>query len=474
MTSLYTTLAQNGAVGRSLLDCDECKKPLYMSVCALTRISDGPKTTGFVSAKHPDQQWDERNIEYYDSDGKKQYGVPDVFICPLSQSIMVDPVIASDSHTYEFSWLQAYANQALTTEMISPLTREIMDPTLKVYNNIVLRGMIYEFVQNHGGKLQIYQPIIPRFLEIVRINNGEGMGYIIPGQVSHYTVSDTIDGTFFWACTTVPNYERHNEHQKVFLKGFGPRHLSLNFSLMFVSNQSFISSMEWCGALLYITVFSPDLKDGGLWVYNSSGILYHRGEGRLSIKSSALVQHEDGTLKYILLHEHINRGSEDRLYTLEQRVTASTVAYDFRTLSLVREDIREIGVVGNYIVALSNSGLMKYNQLEYPWEGSFDTRLGTELLPIPPNVSTSSYMVTGSGMFAVFTMTMDRTHLNAIVYDSTGKKLVEGNIPNEPYRREWKDFKAEGRSIMPKSGEDSTFSIFFMASNRLNEVQFVI
>jgi hypothetical protein len=117
---------------------------------------------------------------------------------------------------------------------------------------------------------------------------------------------------------------------------------------------------------------------------------------------------------------------------------------------------------------------MKYNQLEYPWEGSFDTRLGTELLPIPPNVSTSSYMVTGSGMFAVFMMTTDLTHLSAIVYDSSGKKLVKGNIPNEPYLPKWMDFNVEGRSIIPKSGEDSTFSIFFMAFNRLNEVQFVI
>jgi hypothetical protein len=488
MTSLYTTLAQNGAVGRSLLDCDECKKPLYMSVCALTRISDGPKTTGFVSAEHPEQEWDELNVKYYDSNGETKRGVPESFICPISYAVMVDPVVAPDNQTYDFSSLQDYANRAPATGMISPTTRELMDPTLKVYNNIALRGMIYEFVQKHGGELQTkpVEPIIPGFLYMWDDVQWYGPGtegpdtefwtQIRQGEISHYAVSDIeMGGTFYWACNIVQHNERCG---KVFLKGFGPRPYSLDFSLKFASRDSFISSMEWSETLLYITVDSTDLQDGGLWVYTTSGTRKARGNGRKRITSSALVQHDNGTLKYILQHQDINTSIHSypqsfQIYALDEYVAASTFDYDIRAVSLIREDIREIGVVGNDIVALLKSGaVMKYTQSE-DVNGRFDTNLGTELVPQRPSVWRPTYIVTGCGMFAVFTVDYTK-NLSAIVYDSTGKKLVKGNIPCEPYLPKWMDFNVEGRGIIPKSGEDGTFSIFFMASNRLNEVQFVI
>jgi hypothetical protein len=468
MTSLYTTLAQNGAVGRNLLHCNQCEKPFTMSSCKLDRPKNSTTTEGYTDKYDTSVVWDDRNI-------------PHRFICPINLSIMVDPVIASDGVTYEYQSLVRHAAAATdAANLVSPMTRKKLNTT--VYENLVLRGEIYEFVQRHGGKLET-KPIIPGFRDISR--GLKSLSLDRADRVSHYAVSDTtMDGTFYWACTAISTPTQ--PYQNVFIKGFGPSDTtSLQFSIPFASETSRISSMEWCIGWrdeedtmdLYITVSSKDLQDGGLWVYDCSGNRIGRKSDRQQITSSAIVQHDDGSLQHILQYQPIQVDYQriGQMYTLDE--SFNDTEFHIVANSSVRSDIIQIGVVGLDIVALLESRVvLKYINLSHlkGFYGDFNTTREIELVPKPLDDWTHLFMVTGSGMFAVFTMTMDRTHLSAIVYDSTGKKLVEGNIPNEPYRREWKDFKAEGRSIMPKSGEDSTFSIFFMASNRLNEVQFVI
>jgi hypothetical protein len=500
MTSLYTTLAQNGAVGRGLLDCDECKKPLYMSAHALHRTSSAPKTIGFISKENPELEWDESNAVYYDSNGKEQRGVPDDFICPLSQSIMVDPVVASDSHTYEFSWLQAYANKALTTEMISPLTREIMDPTLKVYSNIVLRGMIYDFVGRHGGELQS-KPLksrTPRLLNVFATGSNMRLYHFDdsePKRISHYAVSDIMtSGTFYLACVCdIVSIHTQTMTQVVYTKGFKSldsdeslqnpdfAYRTVMFSVPLTTATSFIAGIAWVatenGVRLHVTVYSEDVQEGGLYIYHRNGNLQGIDLGRIGITSSALVQDDHGRLKYILQYQHVKDNFVAEMYTLHQRVGTQSHTYQISTQSSVRPDIIQIGVVENDIVALLESGaVMKYNHLEPPArDGLFDTNLETELVSRPP-VYYTAYMVTGSGMFAVFTMTTDFRHLRLIVYDSAGKKLVEDDMrmTGVPAIPRWTDFNIEGRSIIPTSGPYGTFSVFFMAFNTLHEVQFVI
>uniref|UniRef100_A0A6C0APV3 U-box domain-containing protein n=1 Tax=viral metagenome TaxID=1070528 RepID=A0A6C0APV3_9ZZZZ len=66
--------------------------------------------------------------------------VPDEFICPITTSIMSDPVIGSDGHTYERSaiteWLRAHTT--------SPITREPMN-VQGLRPNHSLKSMIQRF-----------------------------------------------------------------------------------------------------------------------------------------------------------------------------------------------------------------------------------------------------------------------------------------------------------------------------------------
>lgn len=66
--------------------------------------------------------------------------VPDEFMCPITTSIMLDPVLASDGHTYERSaiteWLRVHAT--------SPMTREPMN-VQGLRPNHSLKSMIQRF-----------------------------------------------------------------------------------------------------------------------------------------------------------------------------------------------------------------------------------------------------------------------------------------------------------------------------------------
>jgi hypothetical protein len=71
--------------------------------------------------------------------------LPDSYICPISLSLMRDPVILSDGHSYDRAsidrWLQSHSTSPLTNE---PLEHRAVVP------NHALRGAIHEFVALHG------------------------------------------------------------------------------------------------------------------------------------------------------------------------------------------------------------------------------------------------------------------------------------------------------------------------------------
>ena len=66
------------------------------------------------------------------------------FICPITLTIMKDPVICSDAHTYERSAIE----QWLSTNNHSPITRQIINNN-NLIPNIVLRNIIQEFEKDH-------------------------------------------------------------------------------------------------------------------------------------------------------------------------------------------------------------------------------------------------------------------------------------------------------------------------------------
>lgn len=63
--------------------------------------------------------------------------VPDEYLCPITQSVMTDPVLGSDGRTYERSAITEW----LRTHNTSPITREVMTAT-SLKPNYALRSLI--------------------------------------------------------------------------------------------------------------------------------------------------------------------------------------------------------------------------------------------------------------------------------------------------------------------------------------------
>lgn len=70
----------------------------------------------------------------------------DDLTCPISQNIMIDPVIASDGHTYERAYIRVVLD---SPNPISPLTRENLNnvllpniPLRNIIENIIREGLI--------------------------------------------------------------------------------------------------------------------------------------------------------------------------------------------------------------------------------------------------------------------------------------------------------------------------------------------
>ena len=70
---------------------------------------------------------------------------PDEFVCPISQELMLEPVLATDGHTYERQHIERWFEQRLT----SPKTGELLQ-TSSVFPNHSMRRMIIEWREQHG------------------------------------------------------------------------------------------------------------------------------------------------------------------------------------------------------------------------------------------------------------------------------------------------------------------------------------
>ena len=64
---------------------------------------------------------------------------PDECVCPITLALMLDPVVASDGHSYE----RASIEEVLRGSGLSPRTREVLDPYIIVPNR-ALRNRIEE------------------------------------------------------------------------------------------------------------------------------------------------------------------------------------------------------------------------------------------------------------------------------------------------------------------------------------------
>lgn len=74
--------------------------------------------------------------------------IPDGFLCPITHSVMSDPVIASDGHTYERDAIERW----LTTHMTSPMTGAQL-PSKTFTSNFALRDAITQL--KRSGNLMV-------------------------------------------------------------------------------------------------------------------------------------------------------------------------------------------------------------------------------------------------------------------------------------------------------------------------------
>ena len=79
--------------------------------------------------------------------GPNEVSLPNEFICPITQERMVDPVVASDGHTYERTAIEEVMRCPMA---VSPLTREELQ--LVVFPNQALKSRIRSY---HGDVLHL-------------------------------------------------------------------------------------------------------------------------------------------------------------------------------------------------------------------------------------------------------------------------------------------------------------------------------
>ena len=70
---------------------------------------------------------------------------PDEYVCPISQELMEDPVLASDGHAYERRAIECWFKKRLT----SPKTGEPLE-TPALFPNHPLRRLIMDWREANG------------------------------------------------------------------------------------------------------------------------------------------------------------------------------------------------------------------------------------------------------------------------------------------------------------------------------------
>jgi hypothetical protein len=95
----------------------------------------------------------------------QQPNPPNELVCPITQEIMFDPVVASDGRTYERNAIQTW----LSTKNTSPMTKEpIIDKTLRT--NWAIRSAIQRFLDRSLVKDMVGESVN---MLMKRINDGK-------------------------------------------------------------------------------------------------------------------------------------------------------------------------------------------------------------------------------------------------------------------------------------------------------------
>eukprot|EP00658_Telonema_sp_P-2_P021812 TRINITY_DN18695_c0_g1_i1.p1 TRINITY_DN18695_c0_g1~~TRINITY_DN18695_c0_g1_i1.p1 ORF type:complete len:162 (+),score=46.84 TRINITY_DN18695_c0_g1_i1:402-887(+) len=89
--------------------------------------------------------------------------VPRQFLCPITQEVMVEPVVAADGFSYEKQAISMWMARSNSGVCLSPMTRDPMEDGRLIPNQVV-RSLIREFYEAHEEQLVYHVP--SRFLVI--------------------------------------------------------------------------------------------------------------------------------------------------------------------------------------------------------------------------------------------------------------------------------------------------------------------
>jgi len=103
--------------------------------------------------------------EPHKGDPAAEEEIPEEFICPVTQDIMTDPVIAQDGHTYERKNITEWVSKHGT----SPITREHLSKDIIIPNR-VLKTQIDQYLEKKGRRLKVL------FDEAIKIAAGTNAG----------------------------------------------------------------------------------------------------------------------------------------------------------------------------------------------------------------------------------------------------------------------------------------------------------
>ncbi len=87
---------------------------------------------------------DPKDIVRRDHNRLKGMRMRDEFMCPITYSLMREPTVASDGHTYERQALE----DLMRRNMISPMTRQALNPQV-IFPNRPLKELIIIWREEH-------------------------------------------------------------------------------------------------------------------------------------------------------------------------------------------------------------------------------------------------------------------------------------------------------------------------------------
>ena len=133
--------------GRVLTRTEKAYAAMYAASVVHSATSSGDKHVALVKPLHnqvdsvleaaPNLHAEDANVT--------AFGPPEIFLCPITQELMRDPVVATDGHTYERHAIERW----IARRQASPLTNTALELAM-VLPNHAIRQQIVQWRETHA------------------------------------------------------------------------------------------------------------------------------------------------------------------------------------------------------------------------------------------------------------------------------------------------------------------------------------